>query len=74
MFNENNKEFKITYKWIINIILLAIAMKCYNIFFTENNTCSNFDDYFLIDTSPNCYHNPDVGANTVNFSLEIIKY
>lgn len=29
------------------------------------NTCTTFQDYARIDSSPNCYHEPDVGLNTV---------
>ncbi|XP_018319667.1 lipase member K-like isoform X2 [Agrilus planipennis] len=29
---------------------------------TRNNVCKNFKDYNYIDTSPNCWYNPDVDA------------
>lgn len=47
----------------LSVILILTAFK--QIQAQRNNACPNYRDYFIVDISSNCYHNPDVWQKTV---------
>lgn len=53
---------------LLTIVLLFIITKSYC---QKNNVCKNWIDYFYINSSPNCWYNPDVIGDVVSIPHQI---